>query len=249
MEDLSMTTDTSSTVRDLAVEIPGATRIFEKLKIDYCCCGAKSLADACAVAGVKAEDVRQLLEEARRSQATSDSAMDFQTASLTDLVTYILDQHHLFTKAEMARLEALFEKVCSVHGQNHPELLRGKFLFQSLCADLKPHMFKEEQVLFPYIIRLEEAVSRKQTPSLPPFGTVQNPVRMMMLEHDTAGELLRQLREVSSGYAVPADACISYKTLYEAMEAFEQDLHQHIHLENNILFPRAAEMESAASSI
>ena len=102
-----MTTDTSTTVRDLAVDISGATRIFEKLKIDYCCGGAKSLADACAVAGVNAEDVRQLLEEARRSQATSDSAMDFQTASLTDLVIYILDQHHIFTKAEMARLEAL----------------------------------------------------------------------------------------------------------------------------------------------
>src|SRR2546423_2847105 len=131
MEDLSMTTDTSTTVRDLAVDIPGATRIFEKLKIDYCCGGAKSLADACAVAGVKAEDVRQLLEEARQSQAVSGNAIDFQTASLTELVGYILNKHHIFTKEEMARLDALTEKVCSVHGQNHPELLRVKSLFQN----------------------------------------------------------------------------------------------------------------------
>lgn len=244
-----MTLNTSTTVRELAVCEPGATRVFEKLKIDYCCGGARTLEDACAVAGLKSEDVQQLLEEARQSQATNGETIDFQRASLTELVTYILDKHHVFTKNELERLDALIEKVCSVHGLNHPELSRVKSLFKSLCEDLKPHMFKEEQVLFPYIIRLEEAASRQQKPMPPPFGTVRNPVRMMMLEHDTAGDLLRALREVSSGYDAPADGCISYQTLYQALEAFEQDLHQHIHLENNILFPRAVEMESAAYSI
>ncbi|PYS53169.1 MAG: iron-sulfur cluster repair di-iron protein [Acidobacteria bacterium] len=242
-----MTLDTSTTVRELAVRAPGATRIFEKLKIDYCCGGARTLGVACAVAGVKTDDVWKLLEEV--GQTASSETIDFQTASLTELVKHILDKHHVFTKEEMERLDALTEKVCSVHGQNHPELLRVKSLFQSLCVDLKPHMFKEEQVLFPYIIRLEEAVSRKQTPMPPPFGTVRNPVRMMMFEHDTAGELLRELREATSDYTMPADACISYRTLYQAMEAFEQDLHQHIHLENNILFPRAVEMESLVNSV
>ena len=244
-----MTHNTTTTVRELAVCEPTATRVFEKLKIDYCCGGGKTLDAACAVAGVRTEDVWQLLEEARQSQATGGNAIDFQTASLTELVSYILNKHHVFTKEEMARLDALFEKVCSVHGQNHPELLRVKSLFQNLCADLKPHMFKEEQVLFPYIIRLEEAVKSNRPPMPPPFGTVQNPVRMMMFEHDTAGELLRVLRKVTSDYTTPADACISYRTLYQALAAFEQDLHQHIHLENNILFPRAVDMESAASSI
>ena len=244
-----MTHNTTTTVRELAVCEPTATRVFEKLKIDYCCGGGKTLDAACAVAGVRTEDVWQLLEEARQSQAVSGNAIDFQTASLTELVGYILNKHHVFTKEEMARLDALTEKVCSVHGQNHPELLRVKSLFQSLCADLKPHMFKEEQVLFPYIIRLEEAVKSNRPLMPPPFGTVQNPVRMMMFEHDTAGELLRELREATSNYTTPEDACISYRTLYEALAAFEQDLHQHIHLENNILFPRAVEMESAASSV
>lgn len=244
-----MTLNQSTTVRELAVCEPGATRIFEKLKIDYCCGGRQTLEAACANAGVKAEDVWQLLEEARTAQSAGSETIDFQTASLAELVTYILNKHHVFTKEEMARLEALAWKVYSVHGANHPELLKVKTLFQSLCEDLKPHMFKEEQILFPYIIRLEMTVNSKQTPMRPPFGTVQNPVRMMMFEHDTAGDLLRVLRKVTSDYKTPADACISYKTLYQALEAFEQDLHQHIHLENNILFPRAIEMESAAYSI
>src|SRR5215208_8113862 len=180
-----MTFNTSTTVRELAVCEPGATRIFEKLKIDYCCGGNKTLEDACTAAGVQTEDVWQLLAKARQSQTISNEATDFQTASLTELIKHILDEHHVFTKEEMTRLDALVDKVCSVHGQNHPELLRVKTLFQSLCEDLKPHMFKEEQVLFPYIIRLEVAVNRRQTAMPPPFGTVRNPVRMMMLEHDT----------------------------------------------------------------
>ena len=243
-----MTLNTSTTVRELAVTEPTATRIFEKLKIDYCCGGGRTIEDACASAGVKTEDVWQLLEEARSAQ-TSNEAIDFQTASLTELVKYILVKHHVFTKEEMQRLCALTEKVCSVHGLNHPEMLRVRSIFQALCEDLKPHMFKEEQVLFPYIIRLEAAVNSKRPPVLPPFGTVQNPVRMMMYEHDTAGDLLRTLRKVTSDYKTPQDACISYRTLYEALEAFEQDLHRHIHLENNILFPRAIEMENAACSV
>ena len=244
-----MTPNDSTTVRDLAVELPGATRIFEKMKIDYCCGGSKTLEEACLAAGVEAEEVRRLLKEAGQSQTQNGAGPNFQTASLTDVVNDILDKHHVFTKEEMERLTALAEKVSSVHGQNHPELLRVKSLFKSLCEDLKPHMFKEEMILFPYIVGLEQAAARKQAPTRPPFGTVLNPVRMMMLEHDTAGELLRELRQATSDYAVPADACISYRTFYQALEAFEQDLHQHIHLENNVLFPRALETEEALSTV
>jgi regulator of cell morphogenesis and NO signaling len=242
-----MTFDTQMTVRELALNEPGATRIFEKLKIDYCCGGRRTLAEACSVAGVKTEAVRKLLAEA--GQEKSNETVDFQNGSLANLIAHILDKHHVFTKEEMERLTALTEKVCSVHGQNHPELLRVKSLFAKLCDDLRPHMFKEEQILFPYIIGLESAVHNKQPFMLPPFVTVRNPVRMMMFEHDTAGELLRELREATSDYTTPADACISYRTLYQALTEFEQDLHQHIHLENNILFPRAVEMESATYTV
>jgi regulator of cell morphogenesis and NO signaling len=138
----------------------------------------------------------------------------------------------------------LSKKVISAHGENHPELLKVGALFETMCADLKPHMFKEEQVLFPYIVALVQADSQKKPAPFGAFGTVNNPIRMMMMEHDTVGEILRELRTLTSEYSTPADGCISYHTFYEALEAFEKDLHQHIHLENNILFPRAIELEA-----
>jgi regulator of cell morphogenesis and NO signaling len=146
----------------------------------------------------------------------------------------------------MARLQPLFDKVVSVHGANHPELLQASALFERLCADLTPHMFKEEQILFPYIVNLAKAATNKMPAPFAPFGTVNNPVRMMMMEHDVAGEIMRDLRKATNDYTVPPDVCISYKTLYDALAAFEQDLHEHIHLENNILFPRAIETEELA---
>ena len=165
--------------------------------------------------------------------------------SQAELVTHIVEKHHAFTRDELERLEALLAKVCGVHGHNHPELFLIQDQFGKLRRDLEPHMLKEESVLFPYIIRMEDAATRNQPLPAPPFGTVRNPVRVMMAEHDAAGYILRRMREASSDYTVPADGCISYKTLYSALTELEVDLHQHIHLENNILFPRAIEEENA----
>lgn len=238
-----MTFDSTTTVREIAANFPASTRVFEKLKIDYCCGGGTPLIEACSKAGVAFDQLEQMLKGATAESA--DPAIDFHDATIPALVDHIVTKHHVFTKDEMARLEPLFAKVVSVHGENHPELREAQALFKRLCADLTPHMFKEEQVLFPYILELEKSVRHKMAAPFAPFGTVNNPIRMMMREHDTAGDLLRDLRAQSSNYTVPADGCISYQTLYLALEAFEQDLHQHIHLENNILFPRAAEMEAA----
>ena len=236
-----MTLSSNMTVREAATAIPESTRIFEKLKIDYCCGGNTPLRDACANAGVEFEEVERLLEEV---QVTNDNKIDFQTVTLRDLIDYIVDNHHVFTRDEMARLDPLFAKVVSVHGQNHPELLRANELFRSLSADLTPHMFKEELILFPHIKNLERAAVDNLPAPFAPFGTVKNPVRMMMMEHDVAGEIMRELRKVTNDYTVPPDACISFQTLYQALEHFERDLHQHIHLENNILFPKATELET-----
>jgi regulator of cell morphogenesis and NO signaling len=233
---------TSKTVRELALEIPGATRVFENLGIDYCCGGKQSLAAACLAAGVTAESVMNSLEHANGSHTQIDEP-NFLSATFVELIDHIVEKHHVFTQTEIARLRALIDKVHSVHGQNHPELAEIRSLFASLSAELEPHMMKEERVLFPYVIGMEEAVRNKRPVGNPPFGTVRNPIQMMMLEHEDAGYLLKRIREASSNYTVPADACISYQTLYQALEAFEKDLHQHIHLENNILFPRAVEME------
>jgi len=234
------TTTEKKTVRELALENPAATRIFEKLHIDYCCGGNRSLDDACRAAGVDVEKVLTALETPEAAPADTDWA----TAPLAELVDHIRTTHHAYTRDALARIPLLLDKVCSKHGQNHPELAGIQVNFADLGAELGPHLMKEEMVLFPYIVRMEEAVLSGDPVIPPPFGTVANPVRMMMAEHDGAGELLREIRTASGNFTAPPDACITYQTLYRALEEFEADLHQHIHLENNILFPRALAMES-----
>jgi regulator of cell morphogenesis and NO signaling len=232
-------------VKEVAVEMPQSTRIFEKLNIDYCCGGNRPLLEACANAGIEIEQLEKMLGAADPALSADDS--HFQMMTLTELVGHIFNKHHVYTKAEIGRLGALLTKVVAVHGENHPELRDVERLFQQLCADLTPHMMKEEIVLFPYIVELETAQSENSRAPFAPFGTMKNPVRMMMMEHDTAGDILRELGKVTNDYTVPSDVCISYQTLYTAMKEFERDLHQHIHLENNLLFPRAAELEEAVA--
>ena len=236
-----MTLCADKTIREYAVGTPNATRVFEKLKIDYCCGGGRSLGDACAAAGVGVEEVERLLEQAH--SFAGDTPAGLPSGTLSELIDYILEKHHTFTRDEMERITALADKVASRHGGNHPELHGVRTLFLKLCDDLRPHMFKEEMVLFPYVRQLEQAAAAGRPAPFAPFGTVGNPVRMMMFEHDTAGDILRELRAAACDYAAPDDACISYRTLYEALEGFEKDLHRHIHLENNVLFPRAVELE------
>lgn len=238
-----MSASTQRTVRDLALENPEATRVFEKVGIDYCCGGGKSLEAACAAANLSVEEVIDSLELAEEAARTKRKNRNWQIGSLADLVAHINSTHHKYTREEIARLRPLFDKVVSVHGKNHPELQHMRAVFRGLAQELTMHMMKEEAVLFPYIARMEESVIQKETVLPPPFGSVQNPVSMMMHEHDSAGEALRTMRQASAGYTAPGDACISYEELYKALADFEKDLHQHIHLENNILFPRAIEME------
>lgn len=237
-----MQLDPNKTVRDVAVEIPGATRIFEKLNIDYCCGGNQLLGEACNRAGVKVDAISRWLEAGKDALLKSD-AVNPPMQSLAELATYIVTKHHVYTREAMQRISLLVAKVCSAHGANHPELLQIQSEFQTLSAELAPHMMKEENILFPYIARLEAAVKTNGPAPFAPFGTVQNPIAMMMHEHEAAGEILKTIRNLSSDFSVPADACISYQTLYEAIHEFEADLHQHIHLENNILFPKAVGFE------
>lgn len=240
-----MSASASKTVRELAVEVPNATRVFERLGIDYCCGGKKSLEDACHAARLPVDEVLKELETS--VQTRSQAEFELPSGSLHELISHIVKTHHRFTREEIVRLQALLEKVCSVHGKNHPELFVIQEVFRGLAQELSLHLMKEENVLFPYIVRMEEAVLQND-PVLPaPFGSVQNPVRMMMQEHDGAGEALRRIRAASNNFGHPADACISFQTLYQALQAFEADLHLHIHLENNILFPRALQMEERAA--
>jgi regulator of cell morphogenesis and NO signaling len=232
----------TQTVGDLAAEVPGATREFEKLGIDYCCGGSRTLGETCAQANIPVEQVLSRLQEGLTT-AQPEAGRDWTKAPLADLIAHINGAHHVYIRAESPRIETLAGKVVGVHGKNHPELLEVQNLFSGLAEELSVHLMKEEQVLFPFIVRMEEAAIAGEPAPPAMFGTVANPVRMMMQEHDGAGYAIKRLREITKDYAVPADACISYATLYAALKAFEADIHQHIHLENNILFPRAVALE------
>ena len=224
------------TVRELAVELPHATRVFERLGIDYYCGGQKSLEEACTSAKVSMDDVLRELEEC--AAATSPTDRDWNAAPLAKLVDHIVSMHHTYVKSEVPRIEALISKVAGVHGKNHPELEQVRVAFRELATELAAHLMKEEQILFPYV---KEMAGGRRGPSC--FGTVQNPIRVMMMEHDHAGEKLHEMRRLTSDYSLPGDACASYASLFQALAQFEQDLHEHIHLENNILFPRAVALE------
>jgi regulator of cell morphogenesis and NO signaling len=236
-----MSIDPTRIVCELALEIPNATRVFEKAKIDYCCGGNRALGEACARAGVEVGEIARLLNEP--GPAANGSPVDFQSLSLRDCLDHIVEKHHRFARDEAKRLTGLLDKVCSAHGANHPELFQIQSSFGFLQAELEPHMFKEERVLFPFIAQLEAARAENRAAPRPPFGTMRNPLAAMTLEHDLAGGILRDIRKLSRDFTVPEDACISYRTLYGALEEFEADLHEHIHLENNILFPRALKLE------
>jgi len=232
-----------TTVRELAATNPGAARIFERFGIDYCCGGERSLAEACSAAKIAVEEVVRALEQTSAQQ----EERDWQAASLAELVGHIVEKHHAYVRTEIPRLMALLAKVVRVHGQNHAELEKVEESFRALAEELSMHLLKEERMLFPYIVQLESAAKRGGRPVPAMFGTVQNPVRMMMMEHDSAGELLHKMRELTNGYIVPDGCCMSYKMLYRALPEFEADLHRHIHLENNILFPRAIALEARAA--
>jgi regulator of cell morphogenesis and NO signaling len=241
-EGIIMLLDATKTVREFAIENPSATRVFEKLKIDYCCGGNQPLSEACGEKGLDLEEVLQLLQQAGKAGAESQLSTS-SSLPLASLINLIVEKHHVFTRTELERLTELLEKVCSAHGENHPELLNIRSQFQTLRAELEPHMMKEERILFPYITRLETSIAENQPTPFAPFGNVQNPITVMMREHDAAGEILKAIRALSKDFATPADGCLSYHTLYNALEELESDLHQHIHLENNILFPKSLELE------
>ncbi len=240
-----MAFNTNSRVKEIAVANPGAKRVLEEAGVDYCCGGERPLHDACMHAGVSAEEILKRLQE--NSKQVGPEETNWTTAALCELTHHIITTHHKYVRDQIPRVRALLDKVKSKHGENHPELADIEVRFFDLGQEMYAHMQKEEQILFPYIDRLERAIIEKRSPEQPFFGTVRNPIHMMMQEHDSAGELLGEMRQLSAGYQPPKEACESYRELYRSLEAFEADMHTHVHLENNILFPRAVEMEATAN--
>ena len=234
----------NKTIRDIALEAPATTRVFEEFKIDYCCGGRRSIEDVCETSGIDPKILMDRIENAILNSSGQTDLAHPEDRSPTDLIDYILTKHHVFTAEEIKRLTPLMTKVVSRHGELHPELLTLQVYFTELADSLVPHMRKEEVVLFPYILELDAASAAGREAPVPHFGTVENPIRMMMSEHDTDGERLRKMREITNDYTLPQGACPSFTALYAGFEDLERDLHRHIHLENNVLFPAAVKLET-----
>lgn len=230
-------------VKDIALTNPEARKILEEAGVDYCCGGGKSLHDACMHAAVSAEEILKRLRENSALVRPDENA--WSSAPLADLTRHIREKHHRYVREAITRIKTLLEKVKAKHGENHHEIADVQELFEEVGQEMIMHMQKEEQILFPYIDALERSTTGNGSVEPPFFQTVKNPIHMMMKEHDAAGDLIKRIRKATGDYAPPADACISYKALYQDLREFEADLHQHVHLENNILFPRAVEMEAA----
>ena len=238
-----MQTFTTKTIREIAIASPETTRVFEEFKIDYCCGGRRPFADACIDAGLDPETVAERVAAAITANAANATDHAPESKSPGQLIEYIIAKHHVFTAQELERLTPLMEKVFTRHGEQHPELTELRTIFGELTASLLPHMQKEEMVLFPYIEALQGSLVNGSALPKPHFGTVNNPIRMMMSDHDIDGDRLRRMREITNGYVLPEGACPSYGALYAGLADLERDLHRHIHLENNVLFPAATALE------
>ncbi len=239
-----MQTITEKTVREIAIENPSSVRVFESLGIDYCCSGKRPLSDACSHANVDMDRVLELLATASRDSQAPEVG-EWRDKPLSDLIAHIVKTHHAFVRRESPRIASLLTKVAAKHGPLHSEINQIEPLFTAIGQELSTHMLKEEQVLFPCVARMEQAALSGNPLPEAFFGSVQRPIANMVAEHDDAGALLSQVRALSQGYTAPSGACPTFLALYRGLEEFEHDLHHHIHLENNILFPRAIEMEKA----
>jgi regulator of cell morphogenesis and NO signaling len=230
--------DTRTTVGQLVAERPARARVFERYGIDYCCGGKTPLDEACAGKSLDVEAVVRELDAPDEAPAMDQT--DWTRAPLGELIDHIVATHHAYLQQQLPRLAAMANKVVDVHGERHPELNEVRAVFEELAAELESHLGKEEQILFPMIKELEASATA------PCFhcGSVNNPIRVMEHEHDRAGDALARIRELTRDYSPPSDACNTYRTLLTELAALETDLHQHIHKENNILFPRAAAMEA-----
>ncbi len=232
---------TTTTLADLAATSLNAVRILERHGLDYCCGGKQPFDQACAAKGLRAEEV---LSEIERAKVSGDAGRDWQTAPLGELAHHILTTHHEYLKLELPALGKRMDKVHAVHGPKDPQTLnRMAEVYAGLREELEMHLHKEEVILFPFIEQYGRAEAQGQPMPFVPFGSIANPIAVMEREHVSAGDALSELRNLTNNYELPPFACSTVQALYQGLQALEADLHVHIHLENNILFPRAIALE------
>lgn len=216
-------------------------QLFREYNIDYCCGGEKTISEACSDAGIDADLLISQLEDIA---GNSDPDTEYINSLAPDeLSDYIVRRHHSYVKKNIPYIRENLDKICDVHGSAHPELFEIRELFNESASDLAAHMQKEEVMLFPFIREMVESKKQGSRPGPAAFGTVANPVRVMISEHENEGRRFERISEISGNYSPPADACTTYRTAFKQLEDFERDLHRHVHLENNILFPEALRLE------
>ena len=228
------------TVGELVAEDYRKAEVFKKFGIDFCCGGNKLLEEACLDKNIEPQDVITALNQLSDVQNNSD--MNFSQWDPDKLADYIVDKHHSYITEAIPILKFYLRKVSSVHGDDHPNTREIFSHFNQLSGELNLHMQKEEDILFPYINKLVEAAKNQQVIHAP-FGSVENPIRMMIMEHESVGNELESISSLSDCFSPPEDACTTFRVAYAKLKEFEEDLKFHIHLENNILFPKALALE------
>lgn len=242
---MSHTITAATSVGEIAVVVPGAARVFDHHHIDFCCGGKQSLDQACSGAGL---DPARLLDELERAAATSDEPGDshWREQPPRELMEYIVERHHQYVRSEVPRIERWLDKCVTAHGERHQELLTIRHAFEAMATEMAQHMAKEELILFPAIRRQSEPAAAGERAPATCFPSLSHPIQMMLIEHEHSGRDLAVIRAASGDYSAPPDACATYRALYQALEEFDRNLRRHVHLENNLLFPRALELEAAA---
>lgn len=220
--------------------------VFKKFGIDFCCGGGKTVGEVCQQKGLNINELELALHQLPAASSATPS-LRFDHWELPFLIDYIVNEHHAYVQEKLPLIDQFAQKVGKVHGDHNPETVKISHLVQALKAELLDHLWKEEHILFPYIKTLAEASKNNAPRPVPAFQTAANPIRMMLREHETAGDLMHSIRELSTDYTPPDYACNTYRVLYAMLADFEENLHQHVHLENNILFPKALNMEQSAS--
>ncbi len=236
-----METTNKKTIGEYVADDFRTAAVFSKYGIDFCCKGQRTIAEACE----KKQISSKVLEDEITTvmQSTSDGGIDFKSWPLDLLIDYIEKTHHRYVEEKSSVLFMFLDKLCKVHGGRHPELFQINKLFVEGAGELAKHMKKEELILFPFIKKMLNAQKTNQEITVPHFGTVDNPIAMMQDEHTIEGERFAKIAELTNNYVPPADACETYRVTFAMLKEFEADLHKHIHLENNILFPGAKVLE------
>lgn len=231
----------STTIGEIVAADYRTAALFSQLGIDFCCKGHRTLEEVCSKKNLNPDNIKHDLTSIMSK--SDDNNIDFKSWEIDLLADYVEKTHHRYIEEKSQVLLAMLDKICKVHGDRHPELFEINQLFLESAQELAAHMKKEELILFPFIRKMVIAKRGQQPLERPHFGTVENPISMMMHEHDAEGERFRKITLLTENYNPPADACTTYRTAFSMLDHFEKDLHKHIHLENNILFPNAQQME------